>query len=223
MAERTPAENRDLQRTLNRFTNKYLENVEPLIVDGDKGHATNRRIMTAKYFLGYGSNRNGSVSPEFVRRVRHPHSRDYSPATMLAAGAKRRRQQRLHERANSIAGKFAPGVGSFDGRPVAKCAIPYLEYARAHGWEGGLNSGWRNPLYSRSLCINMCGAPSCPGKCAGTSSNHVGSTCDNFAIDVSDYVRFGQIMKSMPIPPGKHQIWNALGSRDPVHFSPSGR
>jgi len=42
-----------LQASLNRFTNRWLENVAPLIVDGEKGFLTNRRIMTAKWYLGY--------------------------------------------------------------------------------------------------------------------------------------------------------------------------
>jgi hypothetical protein len=34
------------QASLNRFTNRWLENVAPLIVDGEKRFPTNRRIMT---------------------------------------------------------------------------------------------------------------------------------------------------------------------------------
>lgn len=213
----------ELQRSLNRFTNRWLAGVKPLIVDGKKGFATNRRIMTVKYYLGYGKNRDSDVTSVFVRRMRHPRDSDYFPRGMIGTGMARRRRQRLRYYANQIASLWTSGVSSFDGRPVAKCAIPYLKYAREHGWRGSLNSGWRSPAYSESLCYAMCGAPTCPGKCAGRSSNHSGSTCDWFAIDVSDYYNFGRIMAGMPIPTGRHRIFNALGSRDPVHFSPTGR
>lgn len=111
------------------------------------------------------------------------------------------------------------GTATFEGKKVAAVAIPYLKFARAHGWSGSVTSGWRSPEYSRSLCINMCNAPKCPGRCAGESSNHVGTSPDRFAIDVSDYVTFGRIMARPDAP--KPKIWNNLPS-DRVHFSPSG-
>jgi len=199
-----------------------LKGVHPLMVDGKKGFATNRRIMTVKYYLGYGSNRDSDVTSLFVRRMRHPNDGQYFPTGMISTGRKRRAAQRARYYRNQIEAYLVPGVTTFDGKPVAKCAVPYLNYARAHGWRGGLNSGWRDPLYSQKLCYIMCGAPSCPGKCAGTSSNHVGNTCSRFAIDVSDYYTFGKIMASMPLKPGMPRLHNYLGSRDPVHYSPSG-
>ena len=42
-----------LQASLNGFTNRWLENVAPLIVDGRKDFLTNRRIMTVKWYLVY--------------------------------------------------------------------------------------------------------------------------------------------------------------------------
>lgn len=133
--------------------------------------------------------------------------------------ALRSRQIVSRERANRRAAAKASGVGRFDGVPVALWMVPYLEWARANGWRGRLVSGWRDPQYSRSLCMRMCGAPSCPGRCAGTSSNHVGSRSPNGAIDVSDYQTFGRLMTRCPLRP---QLVNRLGARDPVHFSVSG-
>lgn len=211
----------ELQRSLNVFTNRWLSGVKPVIVDGKKGFATNRRIMTVKYYLGYGSNRDSEVTSTFVRRMRHPRDSQYFPKGMIGTGIKRRAAQRARYLVNQTQALWTSGVGYFDGKPVAKCAIPYLRYARNHGWRGSLNSGWRSPAYSQSLCYAMCGRPSCAGLCAGTASNHVGSNCDRFAVDVSDYYKFGQLMRQMPIPVGKHRIYNAL-SRDPVHYSPSG-
>jgi hypothetical protein len=210
---------RRLQKGLNRFTERFLEGVGPIIVDGIKGHATARRIATVKYHLGYTgeAQRSATVKPEFVRRMRHPRSPRRSNPAMLARAFARRAKQRKAARASA-----APrtGVATFDGRPVAAWLKPYLEWARQNGWKGTLNSGFRDPAYSEKLCISMCGAPSCPGRCAGRASNHVGSSNPAGAIDVSDYVTFGQLMRRCPYSP---RIFNALGAQDPVHFSASGR
>ena len=85
------------------------------------------------------------------------------------------------------------------------------------GWSGTVTSGYRTPEYSESLCFDMCGAPSCPGTCAGRSSNHSGKVYPRGAIDVSDEATFGAIMRRLGNP-----IKNSLGPADPVHFSVSG-
>jgi hypothetical protein len=210
---------RRLQKGLNRFTERFMEGVGPIIVDGIKGHATARRIATVKYHLGYTgkAQRSPTVKPEFVRRMRHPRSPRYSSPAMLTRAFARRAKQRKAARASA-----APrnGVAMFDGRPVAAWLKPYLDWARQNGWKGTLNSGFRDPAYSEKLCISMCGAPSCPGRCAGRASNHAGSSNPSGAIDVSDYVTFGQLMRRCPYSP---KIFNALGAQDPVHFSASGR
>jgi len=179
--------------------------------------------MTVKYYLGYGSNRDADATSEFIRRVRHPRDPQYFPKGMIGTGIKRRLTQRRKYLRSRIVGFFTSGVTTYDGRQVAKWLVPYLRYARQHGWRGTLNSGWRDPVYSEHLCYVMCGAPSCPGRCAGRSSNHSGSSPGHGAVDVSDYGTFGRIMASMPLPDGAHRLYNALGSRDPVHYSASGR
>jgi peptidoglycan hydrolase-like protein with peptidoglycan-binding domain len=210
---------RRLQKGLNRFTERYMEGVGPIIVDGIKGHATARRIITVKYHLGYTgkAQRSATVKPEFVRRMRHPRSARYSNPAMLTRAFARRAKQRKAAKASA-----APrnGVAMFDGRPVAAWLKPYLDWARQNGWKGTLNSGFRDPAYSEKLCMSMCGAPSCPGRCAGRASNHAGNSNPAGAIDVSDYVTFGQLMRRCPYSP---RIFNALGAQDPVHFSASGR
>jgi hypothetical protein len=215
----SPDEVRRLQKGLNRFTEKYLDGVGQIIVDGIKGHATARRIVTVTYHLGYTGKpqRSATVKPEFVRRMRHPRSPRYSTPAMLTRAFARRAKQRKAARASA-----APrsGVATFDGRPVAAWLKPYLDWARQNGWKGTLNSGFRDPAYSEKLCISMCGAPSCPGRCAGRASNHAGSSNPAGAIDVSDYVTFGRLMRGCPYSP---RIFNALGAQDPVHFSASGR
>lgn len=101
-----------------------------------------------------------------------------------------------------------------DGRRVN-----WLEKSVKKGWDGRLNSGWRDPAYSESLCYAMCGAPSCPGMCAGKASNHAQIGPPNWgAIDVQQWQTFGRIQKEIGSP-----LFNALGPADPVHFSPTGR
>jgi peptidoglycan hydrolase-like protein with peptidoglycan-binding domain len=215
----SPDEVRRLQKGLNRFSERFMEGVGPIVVDGIKGHATARRIITVKYHLGYTgkAQRSATVKPEFVRRMRHPRSARYSTPAMLTRAFARRAKQRKAAKASA-----APrnGVATFDGRPVAAWLKPYLDWARQNGWKGTLNSGFRDPAYSEKLCMSMCGAPSCPGRCAGRASNHAGSSNPSGAVDVSDYVTFGQLMRRCPYSP---RIFNALGAQDPVHFSASGR
>ena len=228
----TKEEIRGMQRTLNAFTSNYLKGVKPLMVDGVRGYATNRRILTAKYYLGYSKyvkskdhpeGRDATWKPLTVRRLRHPRSREYLSAGMISTGIARRRRQKLRATTEDWRAYWTPGVTYYDGKPVAKWMVPYLQYARSHGWQGHVNSGWRSPAYSESLCYQMCGAPTCAGKCAGRSSNHAGSNPPPYrpsgALDVSDYTRFGYLMKQYPHTP---RIYNALGSRDPVHFSVTG-
>jgi hypothetical protein len=211
----------ETQRALNHFTKKYLVGIAPVMVDGKKGIATRRRIREVKYWLGYAGSvgqQNSVVNKDFLERMWHPRSVRYSTPARIARGATRRIASRRWHRKNEKSSHSTNGVGRFDGRAVAKAAIPYLTWARKNGWRGTLVSGWRDPRYSQSLCFRMCGRPSCPGKCAGLNSNHVGSTASRFAVDVSDYAKFGQLMRSYPGP----KIVNHLGARDPVHFSPSG-
>ena len=210
---------RAVQLELNRFTERHLEGLGPLVVDGVRGPATRKRIRRVKYFLGYSGpeQRKLTITPEFRRRVRHPRSARYLTPAMASRGLRRRRAQR--KAAKKSAAPRA-GVATFDGRPVAAWLEPYLVWARANGWRGTINSGYRDPAYSEGLCREICGAPSCPGRCAGRSSNHSGRVRPAGAIDVSEYAQFGELMRRCPLKP---RIFNALGARDPVHFSASGR
>ena len=213
-----PAEHvRELQAALNRFSEKYLEGIGPILEDGKKGPATNKRIRRIKYYLGYrGSDqRNASADPDFLRRMAHPRSGRASNPAMLARAVGRRRRQ--HKAAKAAAQPRA-GVSTFDGLPVAAWMVPYLEWARAHGWQGRLNSGYRTPEYSEHLCIGICGATRCPGRCAGRTSNHCGRVKPQGSLDVSDYTRFGELMKRCPHEP---RIFNNLPA-DRVHYSSTG-
>jgi hypothetical protein len=187
------------------------------VVDGKKGTETKKRIKLVKYYLGYGKTKGRStrVDAEFVRRLRRPGSPRYSNPAMLTRARTRRRKQAKN--AKRITAPRA-GVATFDSKPVAAWMKPYLDWAREHGWQGTLSSGWRDPAYSESLCMGICHAPKCPGRCAGRSSNHVGRVKPAGAIDVTHYEEFGRLMQSCPYEP---RIFNDLPA-DRVHFSATG-
>jgi hypothetical protein len=206
-----------LQASLNRFTNRWLENVAPLIVDGEKGFLTNRRIMTVKWSLGYLGERDGRVTSKFIRRMRHPRDPRLSSVRQVLRGIRRRRRQRRRAIEDLDP---RPGVSSFDGHPVATWLRRYLVWAREHGWRGQLISGWRSPERSEQLCFETCGRPTCPGRCAGRASNHSETQKPGGAVDVSDYARFGALMERSPFRP---RIFNALGqSSQPISHRPGG-
>jgi hypothetical protein len=116
----------------------------------------------------------------------------------------------------------AAGTTLIDGRAVPNWMVPKLKEIRARGrWRGYVVSGFRTPAYSESLCRAMCGAPTCPGRCAGRYSNHAcppSATCQAYegAIDVSDYITFAAEAHAVGAP-----FYNALPF-DRVHFSHSG-
>jgi len=207
----TKTEVTQLQRAMNRFTGKLLENFPPIVVDGIRGPATNRRISECKLYLGYEGDavRSHRVTPLFLKRLSDPK---ILPAAMAKLAEEQRRKQR--ERAL----RPVAGVATFDGRPVAKWMLPYLEFARQNGWKGTLNSGFRDPAHSEGICFQKCGKPTCPGICAGRTSNHSGKTKPKGAVDVSDFGRFAQLMQRCTLQP---RIFNELSS-DPVHFSATG-
>lgn len=109
------------------------------------------------------------------------------------------------------------GLVQFDGHTVAAWIARWLQKSRDAGWKGTVTSGYRTPEYSESLCQNMCGAPSCPGTCAGRTSNHSGKEYPSGAVDVSDYTNFERIQYEIGSP-----LRNDL-PYDPVHFSVNGR
>ena len=116
--------------------------------------------------------------------------------------------------------KPAPnGTITVDGKQVAAWIARYVLLAREKGlWHGYVVSGYRSPEYSTSICIEMCGQPTCPGRCAGASSNHAGLTFPSGAVDVDLAHRdeFARAMVTLGAP-----LKNALPN-DPNHFSQAG-
>ena len=120
---------------------------------------------------------------------------------------KRREYERQHQQAPQT------GVGTYDGKPIAAWMIPTMNAARSNGWGGTLTSGYRSPAYSTALCYQICGAPTCPGRCAGATSNHTKNARPDGAVDVSDPYGFDSAQGT---------LHNNLGAADPWHFSSSG-
>lgn len=82
-----------------------------------------------------------------------------------ARKVKAARKRREHDHGD----KFA----TFDGLPIPHWIAKINQDARASGvWHGSMFSGYRTPEHSTEICEEMCGAPSCPGRCAGATSNH---------------------------------------------------
>jgi hypothetical protein len=226
----TKAEVRACQRAMNRFTAPsahYLHGINPVRVDGVKGASTNGRIRTCKKYLGYREPINARITHEFIVRLNHPKNRRY-PGRMeilneswrLRLAANRRSLQRKRSKQSDSDSYSKDGIVRFDGRPCAKWMVPRITYARRNGWRGYVVSAYRTPEYSEQLCYNMCGRPSCPGRCAGRNTNHAKYKRPGGALDVSYYYDFGSHQRRNPAQP---RIWNALGAQDPVHFSVSGR
>jgi len=68
-----------------------------------------------------------------------------------------------------------------------------LTEARKAGWDGYAFSGFRTPEKSTGICIAMCGAPSCPGRCAGASSKHSEKGDGGGAVDLTEPGQFEEI------------------------------
>jgi hypothetical protein len=217
----TQAEIKQLQTELNTFSARHKDlGRMKLRVDGTMGDLTKKRIHEAKWDLGY-LEINATVNENFFKRLHHPtevHNDWHQDKAAVARGKSRRRKRRLWVKRNQFRSYLKRGVSRFDGVPVAKTAIPVLEWCRKHGWKGTLVSGYRTPAYSESLCYAMCGRPSCPGRCAGRATNHAYADPSRFAIDVSDYINFAHVVAKCPLHP---KIHNSLPN-DRVHFSPQG-
>jgi GH24 family phage-related lysozyme (muramidase) len=210
------AEVEHLQRAINRFLKKRGVPLAPLIVDGSYGPLTERYVVSARFFLGYVDEyRHRRPDQGFLDALAKPRSLG---AKAWTRGLGRRRAARARHAASTLKSHLVTGVTTFDGVRVAKVAVPILQWCRENGWKGQLISGYRTPAYSEHLCIVMCGAPTCPGRCAGRGTNHAYAKPERFAADVSDYETFGRVVAECPLKP---HIFNDLPN-DPVHFSPTG-
>jgi hypothetical protein len=151
------------------------------------------------------------------KKERAASDKDTREAFDLNAEQYRKKYRFFKEKADKPAP--AKGVRTFDGKPVAAWWAPILSDVRRTGtWRGSLTSGFRSPEFSEQLCRQICGAPTCPGRCAGRTSNHTKLDAAA-AVDVSDPAGF----RAGLVEIGKGELHNALGAADPWHFSRSGR
>lgn len=213
----------NVQKALNIFTNKYLEGVTPLVVDGKKGQATNKRVKQCKYWLGYQGKVSESADVAFRSRLWHPKSLKYSTPVRIAKGSYRRSKSRAAWKRNTKSLINKTGWTQMDGHQVADWIAAQLLWARNIGynnktWTGFVISGGRTPEYSESLCIALCGNKSCPGICAGRSSNHNGNKPGEGAVDLSKYEEFDELITHCPeeITNG-HRLRNDLPNDRPHH------
>lgn len=112
------------------------------------------------------------------------------------------------------------GTTLIDGKPVASWIVPYVRFARSHGWNGVVTSGYRSnalqsSLYNDLLAGRRRGPVAEPGK-----SNHNYIVFPRGAIDVSDPDGFQRALNQFvgPVPLRRDPT---IG--DPVHFSVTGR
>jgi hypothetical protein len=86
---------------------------------------------------------------------------------------KEERQKHVWLKNHKDPGGPPTGFVTFDGHPCPKWIAIKLQAARDSGrWNGYAYSIFRTPEYCRQLCQGICGADSCPGRCAGVTSNH---------------------------------------------------
>ena len=102
------------------------------------------------------------------------------------------------------------GLSVFDGHQVARWIIPYLAYARQHGWKGHVESGYRSEAEQRRIYDSGVRPAAVPG-----TSNHEGKSFPRGAVDVTEAAQLSEILKKMP--GGSLLKW--AESADPVHFS----
>ena len=106
------------------------------------------------------------------------------------------------------------GVGTLDGKRIAKWIIPILKDARKEGVSFGITSGFRSFAEQTRLWNNRASNPN-PVARPGTS-NHEGSKYPKGAVDVSPY----QGLASWTARKKSKLKWYGMG--DPVHFSGTG-
>lgn len=226
-----------LQQALNTFFKKYLNGTKPLMVDGKIGPATRKRIRYAKYYLGQYRPTKGfdtRVNRQFMRRLGAPNNARLvigkHPQAVVNSGQRRRKTHNTLAKASTAHWSGHPGVVVYDGVQIANYLPVINDWARHTGWngikwKGHVVSGFRTPALCTHLCIAMCGRPTCPGRCAGATSNHCGfdpTKTPTGAEDVSDYQTFRLLMSHCPFDKlGAPKIFNNLPI-DPVHFSPHG-
>lgn len=142
------------------------------------------------------------VTNEASGKYTTPSQANTTATTMPSSPAAKVAQARV--------GAMPKGVARFGATPVAAWIKPILEYARAHGWQGTLTSGYRS-LADQTRIYNSGVRPAAkPG-----TSNHEFTTFPGGAVDATNAAQLSAIL--MKSPYAKTLVW--AGGKDPVHFS----
>ena len=212
-----------LQKGIDRIVARRGFKWRKVPIDGEAGRATFKSAHLALWLIGasdqqlskVGRKKNPVITNRayelLVGEIEHTAAMEKRDKERRAEAAKLRKEHKLSNSlaADGTAKYVAPSglewrvagwmVGAATGPDGQK--RNWLKELRQHGWPGELYSGFRDPAYSESLCLNMCGRPSCPGMCAGRASNHSQVGPPNWgAIDVKEYIAFGRACEAIGAP-----------------------
>lgn len=112
-------------------------------------------------------------------------------------------------------GSSKGGTVTFDGKRVARWIGEALNYARAQGWKGTVNSGYRSDAEQKRIYDSGVRPAAKPRAYGGGGSNHEFTAYPGGAVDVSDAQTLARILAGSPY--GRKLKW--AGAKDPVHFS----
>lgn len=107
------------------------------------------------------------------------------------------------------------GVRHFEGKAVAGWIKPILKYARKHGWEGDVTSGYRSDEDQTRIYQSGVRPAALPQSMGGHGSNHEFKAYPGGAVDASDAEALDKILRHSKY----RKLLKYAGSKDPVHFS----
>jgi len=113
--------------------------------------------------------------------------------------------------ATGVGGKVPRGLTTFDGVPVCKWIADELQWARDHGWNGSLTSGYRSKQHQAEVCATGVKPCATPG-----TSNHQGKAFPKCAADVSEPEQLDRVLSKKPVRK-LHYTGKSIG--DIPHFS----
>lgn len=191
---------KDFQTDLDRALKNRGFPWRKIKIDGQAGEATFDAANMVAFIKGFSSSELHKIGKQ--QRISHRdllilegHEALTKPMQHRAKAReddlKKLREKHRHPSPRPLPG--APHRTMLDGHEVPLWIAEILIEARNAGvWHGVVISGFRTPAYSEELCLDMCGAPSCPGRCAGRATNH---SCPptgtgvfpEGAVDVTDY------------------------------------
>jgi hypothetical protein len=158
----------------------------------------------------YGSDGPSPLLASGLLTTKAPNPADYQVAQTVLQKVAGATPLKTHPSAVIPAAKIPKGIVQYAGKPVAAWIAPILAYAKQHGWQGSVNSGYRS-LAQQTAIYNSGVRPAAkPG-----TSNHEMTAFPGGAVDVSDAQQLSQILLKSPY--AKTLVY--AGSKDPVHFS----